>query len=1822
MEKSLKSKIVSIALIAMLCISALLSIFFAPFTVQIARGEDGANGLRFMQVSLGEDFAIGLTYDGDIYGWNFAPGTNALGVEYSVNPQKIPVTFVRGPKSSNNIDVTMDYTPLSPNEEQDRILKVATTRSSAAFITEKGHIYTWGHNYINMNDDTSNSAYGILLQKDAINSSYVSRVPTMIDYATAETNLAQLKALVPLVAVDNVEGEMTNENGNLLDIVGGDDNYVVKHYRQIGGTKKIFYFGWGSNKYLTTNSPTSVSSLRAQMYDFTTPSTNSSDVSLDTNALMQNVSVGGGTVLIADDNDIYVRGKNFYIPTDGNYVYNAGETKYTTSVGVGEDNDPIKVLYPEKLLDLVPTKQNASSADRDEVDEQKNGAWIDASKSGRYSPYTWTSTSLYIKSTLDSNETVYAFDEAFAANNSLGNYPYEFYAADKNGITSIAPAQNNVKFRNSTSEIGKNVYVDTMSVGNGYGYVIHGNYLYFFGNGYNGQSGQADASTKKAYSAITQIPAGAFDGVPVSVVAGKTKMGRPLFTETENGTEGSFNATGRLELTTSGSDVQANFAEGFRDGTEFLSGMTTTKDNVGDVYVWSNRTGFTSLKEQLKNEFGIDGSAENRIIRLAGGYGNHLVALSSVGKIYQISYDTVNSQYKIELKDVFVDESGKVQKNYGLNNANEINFLMSTGRPSTKAEESGFDYSLNAVIDLTSKTDSEQGVSDDKYSDVIVDNISGDAFRMLTSDDKNLPHRSISKSNALVSKPSENIPDNGTPKFFFDDGKRTPISSEILAHYLSYRTISDNGTGGTGKVSIEITPYQSTGNTAIIMQYYIGRYRSDADTLASHDADYLFYDFDVVETKITIANTQAEFNKFDNRLKGEKSNISIPVLDPNNANNKTYSIALTNVQYGLDKLAEYFGVGANADKFSEYVVEQAYAKDAGFPAKKRVEDAHLERYYEDGGTDPNYSADSYFTDSYKYFVFDTDGDDIKFFNKTEPYSGTRNYFSCSPTTIEFDIPINNASLGFQLDGITTDASTLDQYNAKLRNFNNIYGFTATVAEKGSDLVLHIAYDVVQFTAISSTNNLVYVNNDIAKPNMTEGIDALPRYGLYFSETYYDRESGENIEAYNDDEIAVPAYIQSSLMINGVDESNNPIVYRAEEGHNVYNVNVPARTVGSSTSKYVFSLNRSGLFSDFTNIYLTQKSRTTENKYDEWKEFTDQFDKKITNVTLTRNEFTFEAFVPGTYNDIKIEVRRFATSSMDTPIQTRDKSGKLVDEIITLVFNINVVKSSFESNGLKEFNSDTITSEKVYPISTFTNEPDTSYVSASSSNESVAIVKISSDGQNLTVTPRASGTVLIEVYIKQYGRPIEAYFTLNVQSRSEMEGTLSLNDSKKYYLSDLKAVIAKTYNGDFKFEDFVIDKDNTELAPDGYYFVERAVGESNWTPIKGLPSFISSVVINKDDNNENDNDVVLSLGQYDEESIANKEFMFVVKFKGINTSDGQRFETGIKLRPAKMVLVDKETNNEFVINVNVNHGRVVIDDGLGYAANKDTEYRVKLLDILNKYAPSMEGRSSFNIQFAKPMYEDAFNYFDVYNVANDLVIKPLKNTVSEQLVNVLIMNESENYVLSFKVVVGGIIETLPVATYRNIWIICAIVVFVLMFIIFMIRMGIYWKKKAEQKRIIRKNQMLIKMRDKVHNKSDSISKEQLVQTKLKLQDPKYAKMFNEMKKAQQKRDGINLDDDADGGKKSKKKKDKKKKQSLAEMKAELEARKEANAKMQMGEQIPLSDIPVEPTFGEPVEAMTFGAFDVPTDGVSDAQMSDKINSDDNILFDVETLDDNK
>ena len=89
-------------------------------------------------------------------------------------------------------------------------------------------------------------------------------------------------------------------------------------------------------------------------------------------------------------------------------------------------------------------------------------------------------------------------------------------------------------------------------------------------------------------------------------------------------------------------------------------------------------------------------------------------------------------------------------------------------------------------------------------------------------------------------------------------------------------------------------------------------------------------------------------------------------------------------------------------------------------------------------------------------------------------------------------------------------------------------------------------------------------------------------------------------------------------------------------------------------------------------------------------------------------------------------------------------------------------------------------------------------------------------------------------------------------------------------------------------------------------------------------------------------------------------------------------------------------------------------------------------------------------------------------------------------------------------------------------------------------------------------MLIRMRDKVHNSAAATTREQIVKTKLKLEDPKYAKMFNDMRRDKEAQTGITLDnsmvaqkvdDKIEAGKKAKKKK--KGKKSIDDLKAELE-----------------------------------------------------------------------
>ena len=197
-------------------------------------------------------------------------------------------------------------------------------------------------------------------------------------------------------------------------------------------------------------------------------------------------------------------------------------------------------------------------------------------------------------------------------------------------------------------------------------------------------------------------------------------------------------------------------------------------------------------------------------------------------------------------------------------------------------------------------------------------------------------------------------------------------------------------------------------------------------------------------------------------------------------------------------------------------------------------------------------------------------------------------------------------------------------------------------------------------------------------------------------------------------------------------------------------------------------------------------------------------------------------------------------------------------------------------------------------------------------------------------------------------------------------------------------------------------------------------------------------------------------------------------------------------------------------------------------------------------------------------------------------------------------QHENFQVSFFVRVYNIRVTLTTREYLLAFLWMGLAVFGLLFIIFLIRFIIYSRKKAEQKRIIKKNKTLIGMRDKMHG-NKSVDQTAALKAKLRMNDPKYAKMFNEMRKDKEAETGITLDNskvakNAEGKSKTMDrvqaaKSKKKGKKSIDELKAELAAKREAIAQAQAGVGV--------------VQPITGGATQMPLDSNGDMMMDQSI-----------------
>lgn len=1782
MEKRLKSKIVSIALVMLLCLSGFFALFFAPAVVRSnAEGEN--NGIRFKQVAVGTDFAIGLTYDGELYGWDLVAGltANALGVSYGTNPTKIPVEF---------------------KDAGDGIIKIAATRTSAAFITHKNKIYTWGTNSLHT------TGTGLLLRSDSDTS---FPAPIEVDGNTGE--LIDVNMMKPGVRSTDIGyendyygGAIDNDPDQFLDIVGSDDHYVVRHKRS--GVSN-YYFAWGSANYMfTRRSMQSDNSVAASVFTF--------NENWNSSAL----AVGGGSILIGGNSGLYMRGKNFYLPTGVDYT----QKKYAIGETNNIDGNPSTEDAVRKIINLDNTLNLKPKGTSNQIDIQENGNPNSVS-GGNYSPYTWTENHLPLPFNGTGVDNGWLVNEALATSDAKDG-AFDFYNVDLTGSLVLANGSTELLNAFGKVQVGDDANLSVsnsvLSLGNGFGYAIDSNgKLWFFGNGYNRQSGSIADADLKAYSSLTEIT-GSF-GKAVSVVAGKTKMGNKIVNTLS---DPSLSGLG-LTIATDTNGIEATiggFGDEYLDGDEFLSGMITENG----VYVWNKSMGITSINEKLKI-YGVNTEEDstNKVAQLYAGYGGHMIAITTYGKILQIdvSDTAVNIDgITVTLKDNFRDRKSSSDNptavtNYSVRTGNRIDFAVSNGRP-LKDSDGEQKENIYTTLTLAGKTDVGAASEDTSimaestvYENIISSNAIGDSYRILTGEDNNLPTRHIISNNLLGTQTT--VPETGAPLFFFE-GETDAIEPEVLEHYFKWDFVN-TGSGATSDVGIKIIPYQSTQGKTIVMRYYVARCASESLKSASVPQDvnadastdfrkYKFYDYAAVDIRITIANTEASFAEFSNRLNGDESNISVPVLDINNPYNNAYSIALTNVQFGLSALARYFGVEENIGVFDSYVVDKAYEADAGFPASQRVKDAFLARYYK------NNEQNNYFTDKYQYFMSDPDGDKVSFVaNEIAPsLSGTSDYFSAGVVTVEFDIPLSGK--GFVLN-VNSD---------NLHHFNNIYGFEVSLSNVDGDDCLHIKYDVLRLTAKKAMGGdlLRYEDdNDLRSPAINGEIDNMCAYTIVLSETYTDA-TGTHIRNNSLVERGrhrVPAYVQGSMIMTAIDgtEENGASYYRSEAGHNVYTFPTQRLTVGDSVESnrvFTFNLRSSGLFRDYTNIFLTSYSGE---RYDEWNIFKEQFDSVLTNVTLNSDTFTFEAKEAGEYNDIKIELRRFTTSTTATPIKTGEGNERTDAEVITLVFNISVQESAFLSSSLFPYEPPVVGSLLRVPVSTFTKASNVTFGILGANNEkycystdkSVATVSISDDGQELIITPVSSGYAQIIFQVFQYGlRSKSGSFSISVAGRSIMDKEIALMDTETIYLADFKAAIAHTITS-FKFDDYTLDKSDAS-APDGYYFMQENP-ETHEYEVVAQPNFIKNVSVLQ--NNRVDNALLLSLVENYAGSAMSVDTMLVVKFT--DDSGANKYESAVKIRPAKKKLY---VGNDvpLVINVSrVNKQVQAVSGQLGKPDDNGEKYVIALSE-LDAFASDINYFDSYFVQIAVPVADNAYEYFDIVKSNNLIEIVPKRNTSEPLAVNVVISSNNTNlrYILSFDITVSGIVEVLTTNQYIMIWVIVAICVFVVLLIVFIIRMGIYWKKKAEQKRIIRKNQMLIKLRDKVHGKGESSNKEKLVQTKLKLEDPKYAKMFNEMKKEAEE-SKITIEDAPKKGKKKGKKSGKK---SIEELRAEIDAKREAMNKMQMeGVAMPVDDIPVEPA--------GFGTFDNGTfDGMVGDDMNNSINSDENILFDVETLDDNK
>lgn len=1726
--------------------TTLLGLFFN--TIFFASGtEDGNIGsLRFKQVSLGEDFAIAVTYDGELYGWSLTRTRSStsygsvadgnvlsLGSYYPGVPTKINVDF----KVNTASNTTTTF-------EDDSVAMVATTRYYASFVSEKGYVYTWGPKISNgINNGQGRVGYDDMFLRaigtsDAVVACYI---PGAVDYIADVAGGFYYNTGAGNEVMTSAMATLFDPSSSSIDsITGNEDNFVIKTNR---GT-----LGWGSSNF----GQIGLESSYVDKVGVTFPVgnvkeyTNSSD-----NAYTGTVYVGDNYVIGYANGALTLKGKN-------NYINRGTEQTVTLSEGGTVDGKSYLTLAHSDLL----------------------------ISSGSYSENMYT--------TYSDVSNMYNYN--YLANNVAHT---EFTSL---GISDVLTTPASPTYLDASGDtVVQSLTNDLVAGGSGYIYYIDNtNNVKVYGNSYFGQDGTGE--DKGHISEATTVSG--IKGTVVSVVAGHNKAKvsaynvdnyrryyptrhNEIFGQGNQVSQGTLADTATLGSTTlTGSNDYYDF-----DGSDaYLAGALTSE---GDVYVWNNTN---ATKEITTTGLG-------QIVYLASGYGDVMYGVTKIGELVKITSDGATKEedfYWTNSKG----ETNKITQWSWDESQNVVVFDKAVDEADTSTR--GITFTINNLTknntgDNSTKlndrvTSGSNSFEDGTYKTIPTTNVTGDPFRILLDGTKDADYFADNDNTAYFDDTTIIGKDVGFT--FTLDGN--VIDREVAAHYVDVSIIIGNTSDGANDIQIEVVPRKGTSGRILQMQFYIGRYDNSTNyknATTVFESKQVYIDFEITNSENSAIQFSGE-NLYDNIL-----------LDLSNEANKYYSITASDVSGGFTELSSALSAmtGTDASEFNALFLDSAIEKDKGFPGSAKALEHNFAHY--------NSEASSLYNDYYKFFMYDIDGD---FINITGADNTPGVVYQSSATTAMSTISVLVDIKTLIGDGdFATYGDSLSTYftNGHFDNKYNFNTYNSVSSSVGNGVVydsvngtLTVTYQVVTFTAVSETGTLYAGENQaIDNPNFSgytaSGSVASQKYftASEYEATYtngnptwataenyaYSSIAGQGIDYRMNvnvhSSLRLKAGVTTSVStITGMEGSNAALFNGGTNGHYSLSIGtLSTNASGIAQNNVIQTIRISDLVQTVSTVETMVFAVNGGVSAEDYSNFEKSFNSNVFSMSVTDSGKALEFYALDAF------------SSMEFSIQI----VKLVDgvnffadgtEVITLNFLVSatLANTTFALKTDSKLNtttvSDTLKYFEISDLYTCKEEsiPHIKFLYASISNTNIAEVELVENNgvaTQIEFTPKSSGVTYMSFSAVLYdAHIISGYIRITVESITQYNTTVSVSTSERVNLNDLETYL--------KSANQHVEIDTLTVRGTSYLYIQQYdTVEGEWVIVEDV-NFIDYCDI------EDDKYLYIKA-----KAVSSGEDIPTTRIVVPFTFAGAVYSIGVTVIPTNMVL--SYSGSDFVIGFNPSatndDSAITLPDGfssdssysalLPVSAEKTLTIPAGLFSVLTGESRN-ESSAVINDAWAGDdgyiSVEEGAKYASISGQGTSnlsiTVLYPTESLTNGRLqVTANLYNnltKVTNYV-TFYIEITGIKVSLTQQEYINILMWVAICVFIFLFLVNFVRLIAYSRARAQQKRIIKKNQMIIRMRDKIHNNakpsSATAGKGNVLNTKLKLDDPKYAKMFNQMRKERETEIGVTLDNSALAGKlggnttdnvKSAKGKKKKKggKKSIEEIRAEFEENRLRNA----------------------------------------------------------------